>query len=204
MSNVLPRTPPSAAGDGGRIGRADLRLRELPSRIAFNLRGRPDDPGFARAVQAAFGLTLPAANMFTVEDTRLLAWLGPDEFLFIGGEGDRDSRGLENGFRARIAGAAAAITEVGAGFARLEIGGVGARDFLASGWALDLHPRAFGLGCCAQSYLAKAPVLLLQRDAAPVFDIVVRRSFADYLRSWLAVSAGADWTAWDNHAAFIR
>lgn len=209
MSSASQRTAPSAGGAGDVIARADLCVRELPQRIAFNLRGRADDSGFARAVQATFGLALPAANTFLADDAgvpampaantfgahdaRVLAWLGPDEFLLIGGAADRDPRGMENGFRDCIGGAAAAITAVGAGFVRLEIGGAGARDLLAAGWALDLHPRAFGPGRCAQSHLAKAPVLLLQRDAAPVFEVVVRRSFAGYLRSWLAVSAGTDW-----------
>jgi sarcosine oxidase subunit gamma len=60
---------------------------------------------------------------------------------------------------------------------------------LAKGCPLDLHPRAFATGNCAQSLLAKASVLIhLPNDDAqrgPTFDLYVARSFAHYLFAWL-------------------
>ena len=37
--------------------------------------------------------------------------------------------------------------------------------------------------------LAKAPILIRQVDATPSFEIIVRRSFADYLWLWLEDAA---------------
>ena len=56
---------------------------------------------------------------------------------------------------------------------------------LAKGCPLDLHPRVFGPGHCAQSQIARVNAIIHQRDGSPSYDIVVRRSFADYLARWL-------------------
>jgi sarcosine oxidase, subunit gamma len=163
---------------------AGVSLHERPFRTMLDLRGHPDDAAFALAVTETTGLALPAANRFSAGGECLLAWLGPDE-SFLVGDG-RDAEAVVHRLRKRLAGIASALTDVSDGFTTLAISGDGARDFLARGWALDLHPRAFGPGHCAQSHLAKAPALLLQRDVAPGFEVIVRRSFADYLWSWLA------------------
>ena len=47
------------------------------------------------------------------------------------------------------------------------------------GCPLDLHPRVFAVGHCAQSHFFKAP-LLLRAVATDAFELVLRRSFADY------------------------
>ena len=71
----------------------------------------------------------------------------------------------------------------------LELRGPHARDVLAAGCSLDLHPRAFGPGDCAQTLLARAAVILHQTEAEPVYRILVRGSFAGYLADWLIDAA---------------
>jgi sarcosine oxidase subunit gamma len=66
--------------------------------------------------------------------------------------------------------------------------GPGAREVLAKGCTLDLHPDEFKPGACAQSGLAKASVLLAMIDERPSFEIKVRRSFAEYVLLWLNYS----------------
>jgi sarcosine oxidase, subunit gamma len=60
---------------------------------------------------------------------------------------------------------------------------------LAKGCPIDLHPRAFSIGQCAQSRLAKAPILIGQIENQPFFELIFRRSFADYLWTWLETAA---------------
>jgi sarcosine oxidase, subunit gamma len=67
----------------------------------------------------------------------------------------------------------------------VELTGPSSRDVLASCCALDLHPRVFGPGQCAQTLIAKAPVLLSQVDAAPTYRLFIRPSLAEYVVSWL-------------------
>lgn len=189
MPSAARRESPLFSRRGAKIEVAGLSVREHPFRTMLNLRARPDDPACSLAVNEATGLVLPAVNEFSAYAGRLLAWLGPDEFLLVGD--DRDAGEMEKKLRDRLSGTASALTDVSSGFTMLIISGAGARDFLARGWALDLHPRTFRPGQCAQSYLAKAPVLLLHREAAPVFEVLVRRSFADYLWAWSVSSARA-------------
>jgi sarcosine oxidase subunit gamma len=59
---------------------------------------------------------------------------------------------------------------------------------LAHGCALDLRPRVFGPGRCAQTLLARAGVVLMARDGDE-FLVFVRSSFAGYLAAWLLDAA---------------
>ncbi len=53
------------------------------------------------------------------------------------------------------------------------------------GVSLDLHPREFRVGQCAQTGLSRANVLLHLIDDVPTFEIYVLKSFSDYLWRWL-------------------
>lgn len=102
-------------------------------------------------------------------------WLGPDEWLVLGGREEE------------YAGRPAAV-DVSANRVCLELSGDGAADVLARGCALDLHASVFPPGRCAQTLVARAQVILWRTDDA--FRLLVRPSFADYLRAWLR-DAGA-------------
>ena len=103
-------------------------------------------------------------------------WLGPDEWLVLGGREEQ------------YAGMPAAV-DVSANRVCLELAGEGAEDVLARGCALDLHPSVFPLGRCAQTLVARAQVILY-RTGPDAFRLLVRPSFAGYLRDWLR-DAGA-------------
>ena len=78
----------------------------------------------------------------------------------------------------------ASIVDVSAARTILELSGPHARTILEHGCSIDLHPRAFTIGKCAQTNLAKAQVIL-HHTAHNVYEIYVRASFADYLARWL-------------------
>jgi sarcosine oxidase subunit gamma len=82
-----------------------------------------------------------------------------------------------------------AITDVSGGQTVLHLRGRHVRDVLAKGCPIDLHPRAFRIGQCAQSHLGKAPILVGQIEEQPYFELIVRRSFADYVWTWLESAA---------------
>ena len=79
-----------------------------------------------------------------------------------------------------------AAVDLSANRTTLELRGPASRDVLAAGCALDLHPRAFRPGRCAQTLLARAQVVLEQVDAEPAYRLLVRGSFAGYVATWLA------------------
>ena len=70
----------------------------------------------------------------------------------------------------------------------IRLAGAHARDTLAKGCPVDMHPRVFGPGQCAQTILARADMTIHQ-TADDTYDIIVRRSFAEYVWTWLEDAA---------------
>ncbi|OAH12979.1 sarcosine oxidase subunit gamma [Streptomyces jeddahensis] len=70
------------------------------------------------------------------------------------------------------------------------VSGPRARDLPAHGCPLDLYPRAFRAGRCAQTTLARTQVVLFAREQPERgFWVLVRSSFAGYLTDWLLDAA---------------
>ena len=169
-------------------GSAGVIARERPFLGHLNLRGNAQDPRFVGAVSDVLGDGLPIiANTVTDVQGSTMYWLGPDEWLIVT-PGERRAA-IESDLRKALASVRVAVTDVSGGQTVLQLHGSRVRDVLAKGCSIDLHPRAFSIGRCAQSHLAKAPVLIGQIENQPYFEIIVRRSFADYLWSWLATAA---------------
>jgi sarcosine oxidase, subunit gamma len=170
--------------------RDDARVicAERPFLGHINLRGDANNAKFVTAVADIVGAALPiASNTVAHGDANVVYWLGPDEWLIV--TPTESEAAIARELRAALAGLFAAVTEVGGGQTVVALRGLTARDVLAKGCPLDLHPRAFGVDRCAQSHLAKAPILIRQVDEVPSFEIIVRRSFADYLWIWLEDAA---------------
>ena len=181
-----------------------VAMQVLPFHGYLNLRGDPNADGFSGAVHDALGQPLPvAANTFTEGGCRVF-WLGPDEWLVMtepGGEALLMAR-----LSGALAGQVSALTDLTGGQICIRLGGRNARDVLAKGCTLDFHPRVFRPGHCAQTVLGKASMLIALSRAVPdsavsgdvgarrdagseddggVFDLVVRRTFAEYAAKWL-------------------
>ena len=160
---------------------AECRLGKI------ELRGDPADRAFMAAVGRAIDLLLPPEPNTAARGDLTALWLRPDAWLLTCPP--EALTALAGSLREALADVHAAITDVSDGRVALRLAGPNARDVLAKGCPLDLHPRAFATGSCAQSLLAKASVLLyLQDDDArrgPAFDLYIARSFAHYLFAWL-------------------
>lgn len=177
----MVETPRRIAGPG-------LLIVERPGLACVNLRGDARDAKFVRAVASVADLEPPQVpNTVASGLLASLIWLGPDEWLMTSEtqHGDELARRLLQAF----AGLRAAATEVGDGRIVYALSGVHARSVLARGCSIDLHPRVFRTGQCAQTLLAKAAVLIHQRAPEPLYDLHVARSFAGYAWEWLANAA---------------
>lgn len=170
-------------------GDAALQVTVLASMGQLNLRGHADNADFTHAVESALGQPLPLEPNTVSEALHRLFWLGPDEWLLIAGRAQIQD--LAQRLEAATQGLHAAINDVSGGQVLLRLCGPQAANVLAAGCTLDLHPSAFPVGRCAQTGLARAAVLLYPLDSPDSFELVVRRSFADYLLNWLHGVAGA-------------
>ncbi|MEZ5653340.1 MAG: sarcosine oxidase subunit gamma family protein [Burkholderiaceae bacterium] len=149
------------------------------SATILNLRGPAGDADFRQRVEAALGLPLPTTACTTQACAhRRIVWVGPDDWFVIA---PADDGGTERALRSALAGQAHALTDVGSGYVVLRLAGEAVRDILAHGCPLDLHPRAFTPGTSAGSHFFKASIWLWRPDDAPAFELLIRRSFANYV-----------------------
>ena len=167
---------------------AGVMLGECPIRGLLVLRGDGASAEFRDAVSAVLGVE-PVSEPLTGARKRdvSMLWLGPDEWLVV--TPDRRVARIERALRDALEGRRAALTDVSHGRTVLTLSGPEARAVLAKGCPLDLHPRVFGPGRCAQSRLAKCQVLIHQTNPAPTFEIYVNRSFSQYAWAWLEDAA---------------
>ena len=129
-----------------------------------------------RHVEAMFAVRAPAAPTASGGvETRVLR-LGPDEWLVAAMRGTPEISA--DGF----------VTDVSHGRAVLRVAGREVLAVLAKGCALDLDPRVFAVGACAQTAIAKINVIL-DRVAPDAFDIYCPRSYAGSFWHWLTEAA---------------
>jgi sarcosine oxidase subunit gamma len=151
--------------NGWSLERGGLRLRELPLLAQIGVRSPSAPPA-------------PALR------------LGPDEWLIVG------ERAQEADIIARLqqamAGQRAQILDLTASRTTIELAGVGSTELLTKGCGLDLHPRVFHAGQVVSTILARTGVILHLVDAAPTWRVLVRASYARYLRDWLTAALASE------------
>lgn len=160
-----------------------LRLERVFDVTYINLRGDSQSAELQAVIRELCKAELPtAANTLTGDECKIF-WLGPDEWMLVGHDADFSGLALELG--ARLEGQQVAVNDLSGGLVCYHLLGDDARRLLAKGCPLDLHPEVFGPGQCAQTGLAKAGVLIRPLPKDSGYDLIVRRSFADYVWQWL-------------------
>ena len=162
-------------------GFAGATLATVPFLAQVGVRLDPSGPAAAR-VEAALGFALPEANRVAEAGGRRALWLGPDEWLVVAADGEE--RSLVALLADAIAGDGC-VVDLSANRTGLELSGTDARTVLATCCSLDLHPRVFTTGQCAQTLVQKAGVLIEHRGEDRYLLLLVRPSFAAYVAEWL-------------------
>jgi len=160
-----------------------LKLQRLTDIGTINLRGDASSPEFLDAVAKATGLALPVEPNTVASGEHDIFWLGPNEWMLVCESTDTSQ--VVAALSAELKQQHAAVNDLSGGQITYRLSGDGARQLLSKGCALDLHPSVFGAGACAQTGLAKAGVIIRPLHGESGFDVLVRRSFADYLWQWL-------------------
>jgi sarcosine oxidase subunit gamma len=177
MADALARSPlADRAADLATIG-----AEVVPFLAQVDLRIDPAHAGLAP-------YPLPVEPNTAFDDGRRAAlWLGPDEWLILGPPGAATEivGELETAFK-RVD---RSVVDVSANRVAIELTGPGRFDLLAHVCPLDLDPRVWATGRCAQTLLGRAQVVLQERTETT--GILVRPSFADYVVDLLLAVRGA-------------
>ena len=154
----------------------------------INLRGRAEHTGFIAACLKVLGVEVPteANTVLDAGDNRIY-WLGPDEWLIVTPPGGQAA--LQAKLEKALDGVFSSVVDNSSGLTMIHVTGKHAADLLATDCPLDLHPRVFQAGQCAQTRLAKAGMTLSPLADGAGFEVIIRRSFADYLLIWLQDAA---------------
>ena len=165
-------------------------IKEVPFLGYLNLRGRSSNTAFLAAVLKALGCEPPLeANTMVESGDNRIYWLGPDEWLVIT---PTDQQGkVQADLTKALDGAFSSVVDNSSGLTLVEVSGKNAGALLATDCPFDLHPSVFKAGQCAQTRLAKAGMTIAPLRKGEGFEVIIRRSFADYLLLWLQDAAVA-------------
>ncbi|MBI1905013.1 MAG: sarcosine oxidase subunit gamma family protein [Rhodocyclales bacterium] len=163
---------------------AGVVIRERAFLGHLVLRGRVSDSAFVAGVEETLGLSLPLkAGGLSIggKDEASIQWVSPDEWLIIVASGREFE--TETRLRACLAGHFA-VMNVSGGQTVLELAGPAVREVLMKCTPYDVHPRNFPVGKGVSAVFAKSNAII-RRVADERWELVVRRSFADYLYRWV-------------------
>lgn len=176
-----------------------VTLRALSYRPSVILRGDSDNAAFLAAFRAGMDFELPLApNHVSSHDDFTALWLGPSEWLVLGG-------GAAERLRQALIGHHHAVVPNGDGQQIIALAGRDARGVLAKLCPLDLDSPDLAPdlapGRCARSLLARC-TMLLHPQTGGAYHIHIPRSLADYAWRTL-VDAGQEFgvaVAMGDHA----
>lgn len=186
-THPLDRREPALTELAYHLAPDELSVRAEPVISASTLRVDPEGPGGER-VARVLGPSLPTRPDTWVDtaDGQII-WLGPDEWLVTSSIAPPEV--LEQTLLRVVAPHGGAAVDVSAQRTGLRVRGSRARDLLASGCSVDLHPSVMPAGTGAQTAIGQTGVLLLVLTAGVDFRLFVRPSFAGYLADWLLDAA---------------
>ena len=161
------------------INAPEIIVRDVAPTRAFVVCGAPSA---LAAACAALGASRPQPCDSASGDEASVLWLGPDRLLILG------SAQAGPRLLSALAGHAHGFVDASESEVALELEGPAAERLLACGVMIDLDARVFPPGACARTLLGKAPVLLWRRRA-DLFILRAPRSYASYLRGFLAEGA---------------
>ncbi len=170
-------------------GTVGVELAEQPIPAQIGLRLDAENGEILTAAEKAIGFELPVGpNTVTGKAKKSALWMGPDEWLLTAPI-DQGPKLLEELSHA-LADHHAAVFDVSDSRIVISIRGENAREVLKKGCGLDLHPKVFTAGQCAQTSLALGHVLIHQvgedkKTKAGTYHLFVHRSFAEYIWAWL-------------------
>jgi len=154
---------------------AELSIRVWQPAAILHLEGSRAGDGVADA-------TLPATGRCISDEAGSLLSIGPDVYLRVGAVDD--TAALTSRFEV--------VVDVSSAWVCLALEGSKAVALLRKGCAVDLHPRMFPAGSCCATGMARIRVVLWRPGIESRYEMLVGRSYALSLWSWL-IDAAAEY-----------
>jgi sarcosine oxidase subunit gamma len=140
-----------------------------------------------KAIKRVTDLDLPSKPLTSVENNNfVINWISPDEFLLL--TADKIEAGVESKLREEMSGHFS-ISDVSGGQTMLVLSGERAESIIKKSAPYDIHMNNFPVGKVVTTVFAKSQAVI-RRTGADSFELIVRRSFSDYLWQWI-VDAGS-------------
>jgi sarcosine oxidase subunit gamma len=160
-----------------------LRERRLLDHLTFRCQSTPNQK---QVFEHIMGCALPVTPLVAVStDVCTIRWLSPDEWLITVPPGA--AFGLETAFRATMPGHYSLVNGSG-GLTVFQVTGPSVVDLLKKCVSVDIHLSVFPVNKVVSTNFAKA-TCVLHRTTDDAFELIVRRSFADYIWRWLSDAA---------------
>ncbi|MFT5399281.1 MAG: heterotetrameric sarcosine oxidase gamma subunit [Planctomycetota bacterium] len=134
----------------------------------------------AKAITKSLGIDCPTTPGQCASDAHTqIIWVSPISWMIVASDADagRSTDQLLENLQQAV-GKLAAVVDQSHGRCGLRLSGENARKVMAKNTAIDLHPRSFGSGQCAQTSVAHMNASLVQVDDKPTYDLFVARSLA--------------------------
>jgi methylglutamate dehydrogenase subunit D len=146
------------------------------------------DAQLAGRVMEIFSVALPPPLRYVGSSPLSFVWAGPSQWLALGAP--RDCEAFAVSLSSSLLGVASAVDQSD-GRAIIRISGPRARQALAKGLHIDLHPSVFRAGDAAITAIFHIGVHFWQLDEVPTYELTMFRSFAIAFCEWL-VEASAE------------
>lgn len=165
----------------------DATFETLPPSGMLDLRG---EATVRQVCETTLGLRLPeSANSLVVgPDNRIAYCISPDHWILQIDDGQQGD--VLDSLEQAATSLSHSFVDVSDMYARIRLSGREARQVLAQGISIDIHPRVFPPGTTARTSFAKTIAQLHCVDDSPTFIITVYTSYRQYAIDWLRAAIG--------------
>ncbi|MGH7660979.1 MAG: sarcosine oxidase subunit gamma [Vulcanimicrobiaceae bacterium] len=160
------------------ISRKDCAIALGPC-ARFSLRLSP--AAAAEITAPALKLDMPI-NTMTGDSERMRVRLGPDEWLLVGPEAEREH--IADEVEGALTGFDFSLVDIGHRNVAFQVAGPHARELVNGGCPLDLDDATFPIGSATRTVFGKAEIVLIRREAEYAYRIECLRSFGPYVEAF--------------------
>ncbi|MCB5160493.1 sarcosine oxidase subunit gamma [Marinomonas algarum] len=159
-----------------------IHLRELALLGHLTLRCDSSNHEQVACVAAILGVSLPLTPLTSAEKGAYsIRWMSPDEWLIL--VPGLEAFSIESQFRDAMPGHYSLVNSSG-GSTVLMLSGDNAVELLKKSTTVDWHLSEFPVGKVVSTLFAKSTATI-RRTGDQCFELVIRRSFADYIWLWI-------------------